>query len=163
MPPSHGLRSARTTPGPSGIKLDDGYQTLIAFALAPTIAFWEKTVKPPGLDGGDKIDTSTMHNVDWRTFAPRALTTMTDMQTKVAYDPVIYSTIVDTLLNRETTITVHFPDTSRVSFYGFLRSFEIDDHVEGQQPEATVVITPTNQDPTTGAESGPAVDSVPGT
>ena len=158
--PTHTARSSRV---PSGIKMDDGYQTLIAFNRAPTIGFWEKTVKPPGLDGGDKIDTTTMHNADWRTFAPRALVTMTDMQTTVAYDPVIYDTVVQVLLNAEGSITVHFPDGSYVSFFGFLKSFEVNDHVEGQQPEATVMITPTNQDPTTGTEQGPVLVSVGGT
>ncbi len=41
-------------------RLDDGYQTLIEFAENPAIKLWEKSVTPPGIDGGDAIDTTTM-------------------------------------------------------------------------------------------------------
>ena len=43
--------TARGTP--AGTKLDDGFSTKVAFAADPTIAFFEKTVQPPGFDGGD--------------------------------------------------------------------------------------------------------------
>jgi hypothetical protein len=47
---------------PTGIKLDDGYRTLVTFATDPNIEFWEKSVTPPGLDGGDALETKTIHN-----------------------------------------------------------------------------------------------------
>lgn len=157
MPPTP---TARGTP--SGIKMDDGYRTLITFASHPTISFWEKTVQPPGLDGGDEIDTTTMHNIDWRTNAPRALIRMTEQTVMAAYDPNLYNTIL-ALINRETTVTVTFPDGSTLAFYGFLKSFEPDELVEGEQPEATILVVPTNQNPTTGAEEAPVLTSVAGT
>lgn len=147
---------------PSGIKMDDGHSTKIAFARDPDIEFWEKTVQPPGVDGGDAIDTTTMHNVRWRTMAPRQLITLTEMQTTVAYDPVLYTSILN-LINEEGGVTVHFPDGTQVSFFGYLKSFEPSENSEGEQPEATVTIVPTNQDPTTGAEVDPLVTAVAGT
>lgn len=152
--------TARGTP--SGIKMDDGYQTLITFASAPTIAFWEKGVTPPGLDGMDGIDTTTMHNVQWRTKAPRALVTMTDLTLTVAWDPVLYQTIL-TLLNVKTTITVTFPDGGTLAFFGYLQKFEPSEHKEGEQPEATITVTPTNQDPVSGDEEAPVLTNVAGT
>lgn len=150
----------RTTP--TGIKLDDGYQTLITPAANADVNFWEKTVKPPGLDGGDPTNTTTMHNVTYRTQSPKALITMTEMTLTVAYDPVMYTEAL-ALINVETTYTVTFPDGSTLAFYGYLQSFEPGDHTEGEQPEATITIQPTNQDPTDGSEQAAVLTNVTGT
>jgi hypothetical protein len=150
----------RVTPG--GIKLDDGYSTKITFAADTDVSLWEKTVKPPGIDGGDAIDTTTMHNTTYRTMASRALKTLTESSVKCAYDPDLYNQIL-ALVNNETAITVTFPDGSTLAFWGYLRTFEPDDLTEGSQPEATVNISPTNVNPTTRAEEGPVLTSVAGT
>jgi hypothetical protein len=134
----------------------------MAFAADPDICFWEVEVTPPGIDGGDPVDTTTMLNETWRTRAPRALYTLTNAQLTAAYDPEIYTNIL-ALINVETAITVHFPDGSTVAFYGFLQTFTPAALVEGTQPRATIVIVPTNQDPTSGAEEAPVVTSVAGT
>ena len=93
---------------PAGIHLSDGYSTKIAFERDPDVSFWEKTVAPPGLDGGDPIETTTMHNATFRTMRPRALYTLSEMTTTVAYDPNVYNNITDNLLNQEGSITIHF-------------------------------------------------------
>lgn len=142
--------TARSAPG--GVKPDDGFSSLIAFAADPDISFWEKTVKPPGLDGGEPIDTTTMHNTSLRTMGPRSLATMTPFTTKVTYDPEVYDQIL-AIINTAGWVTVHFWDGSTIDFYGYLQKFEPDDLSEGAQPEATVTIVPTNTVPATGAES----------
>ncbi len=152
--------TARGTP--AGIKLDDGFSTKITFNRNPTVSFWEKTVKPPGLDGGDPVETTTMHNLVYRTKSPRSLKTMTESTTMVAYDPNVYPQIVE-LINKEGSITVRFPDGSTLDFYGYLQKFEPSDLKEGEQPEATVTIQTTNQDPITGVETPPVLTSVAGT
>lgn len=152
--------TARTTP--PGIVLEDGFSATIAFERDPDVNFWEKTVSPPGIDGGDAIATTTMHNTLWRTMAARSLQTLTEMTTKVAYDPVVYSEIL-ALVNQPGSITVHFPDGSTLDFFGYLRLFEPDDLTEGEQPEATVTITPTNTDPSDSTEAAPVLTEVSGT
>lgn len=147
---------------PTGIKLDDGYRTLVTFAFDTNIEFWEKTVTPPGYDGGDAIDTTTMHNDTYRTMSPRSLKTLTEFEMTAAYDPSLYTAAL-ALINRETTITVTFPDGSTLAFYGFLKGFEAGTLEEGTQPEVTLTVVPTNQDPTTGAEEAPVLASVAGT
>lgn len=142
--------TARSTP--VGVRLDDGFSTLIAFAADPDISLWEKTVKPPGLDGGEAVQTSTMHNVTYRTTAPRQLKTLTPCTMTVAYDPQVYDQIIS-LINVETTITCHFADGSTLDFYGFLQNFEPGECAEGAQPEATCTITPTNVVPGTSTEA----------
>lgn len=153
--------TARATP--AGIKMDDGFSTVIAFSRDVDVSFWEKTVTPPGIDGGDAIETTTMHNDIWRTMAPRRLKTLTDASITVAYDPAVFTQILDNLINQEGSITIHFPDGSTLDFYGYLKTFEPGENTEGEQPEATITIVPTNQDPTTGSEEPPILTSVAGT
>lgn len=43
-------------------RLDDGHSTRVSFADYPSVAFYEKTVTPPGVDGGGENDTTTMLN-----------------------------------------------------------------------------------------------------
>lgn len=154
--------TSTTRQTPAGIKLDDGFACKVAFARDPDVSLWEKAVKPPGIDGGDPIDTSTMFNTVYRTMASRSLKTLTPMNFKAAYDPAVYPQLIE-LINAEGAITVHFPDGSKLDFYGYLKSFEPDELVEGQQPEASVMIVPTNADPVTRAEVAAVMTSVAGT
>lgn len=147
---------------PDGVRLKDGYQTLFAFELDNGVALWEKTVTPPGLDGGDAIDTTTMHNVTYRTMASRALITLTESSFTAAYDPSMYDSIL-ALCNVEQAITCHFPDGSTLTFYGYLKSFIPGANVEGTQPEGTATIVPTNTDPDTGTEEAPVYAAATGT
>lgn len=147
---------------PTGIRLTDGFKCVVAFARDSNINLWEIEVTPPGLDGRDKIDTSTMHNVTWKTFAPRALIESTDSQIRCAYDPSVLTEILN-LINEPGSITYHYPDGSTVDVWGYLRSFEPDGLVEGTMPTANVVVVVTNQDPSNGSLAGPVVTSVAGT
>jgi len=126
-------------------RLDDGYQTLISFANNPTVHFWEKSVTPPGMDGGGPTATTTMHNTQLRTFAPKFLVTMTEGSMVCAYDPVVYDEIITNLLNQNQLITVTFPDGSTVQFWGWVDKFTPNEHTEGEQPTANVSIQPSNQ------------------
>ena len=142
---------------PTGQPMRDGFGTwgtLITFASDANVTFWEKGVQPPGIDGGDNIEASTMHNVNWRTFGVPGLKTLTDGSTRVAYDPSVFDEIV-ALINVEDTITVTFPNGDTLAFYGRLRSFEPDELVEGSQPEATANFAPTNWDATNNVEAAP--------
>ena len=157
--------SARLNPSSAptnGIAFEDGYQTLISFAANPSVKIWEKSVKPPGVDGGDAIETSTMHNTTWRTSAARALKTLTESTLKGAYDPDVYNDIL-ALVNVSGSITVTYPDSSTLDFYGFLRTVEFDEMVEGTHPEVTFTITSTNFDPANRVEAAPVMTEVAGT
>lgn len=130
---------------PSGTPLRDGHATRIYFDLAPTVQFWEKSVTPPGLDGGGENDTTTMHNVRWRTRQPKKLITLTEVSASCAYDPAVYDSILN-IINVNQWITVEFSDGSTVSFYGWLNQFTPNDISEGEQPTADIQIIPSNQD-----------------
>lgn len=152
--------TARGTP--SGIKLRNGFRTLITFATNPTIEFWEMSVKPPGIDGGEAIEQTTMHNVTWRTKTSRSLKTLTDASSNVEYDPLLYTSIL-ALINVETTVTVTFPDGTTLAFFGFLQKFEPGELKEGDPPTAGITIIPTNYDPTGHVEAAPVLTNVSGT
>lgn len=148
----------RTTP--TGPYLEDGYQVLIAPAANPAIQFWEKTVTPPGIVGGDIIDITTQHNADWRTGAPRSLRTLSPITLSVSYNPAVYDNILD-ILNSNGWWTITFPDGSTLDFVGALTQFTPGALAEGSPPEATITISPTNQ--INGSEEAPVYTEPPTT
>lgn len=150
-----------TTPhaDPAGMKLDNGHKTIYSFAADPDVSLWQKVTKPPGLDGGDPIDTTTHENDTVRTKAARALIEMTDGTFEAAYDPAVLDQIL-ALINVEGSITIHHPDDSAWNFFGYLRSFEPNDNPDdGEQPTANCVIVCTNRDPADGSETLPDYDA----
>ncbi len=134
--------------------LNDGYQTIISFSLNPTVKLKEKSVTPPGIDGGDQVDTTTMRNTDYRTAQPRFLKTLTESSFTAAYDPVVYNEL-NTMVNVNQQITITFPDGSELTFWGWLRTFTPNEITEGEQPTAVCAISVGNQD-NAGAEVAPS-------
>lgn len=152
--------TARTTPG--GIMLEDGFSTKIAFSLDPDISLWEKTVTPPGYDGGEPIDITTMHNTAFKTKAARQLIDVTGGEFTAGYDPAVY-TQIQAIINKPGAITWHFPDGSTVSAFGYLQKFDVQSHEEGKMCEANCTIVVTNYDHTNHVEVAPLVNEVAGT
>ena len=134
-------------------RIDDGHRTLITFDLSPTVKFYQKEVQPPGIDGGGANDTTTMHNDTWRTMAPKKLYTLSEATLTAAYDPEVFSDILN-LINENGEVTVTFPDGATLVFWGWLNSFKPNKAVEGAQPTAEIQIIPSNQD-NSGVETAP--------
>lgn len=150
---------------PLGIPLTNGHKTLVTLKSFPRIAFWEKPTKPPGVSGGDAIDITTMHNNLWTTASPRALQTLTEVTSTVAYDPACYDDVI-AAINVVDEVTVTEPNGDQLAFWGFLRIFETTENaVDGSQPEAQITITPAMYDPDLAGfeEVGPQLNSTPGT
>ena len=152
--------TARVAPG--GLRQLDGFSTLITFETDTNVSLWEMTVTPPGVDGGEAVDTSTMHNTTWRTKHFRDLIELTESSFVAAYDPVVLDQII-LLVNVNTTVTITFPDGSTWAFFGGMRKFEPQEITEGEMPRATVTITPTCYDPDNNVEAGPTVVEKAGT
>ena len=131
-------------------RIDDGHSTTIEFGTGPSgtgpgITMWEKEVTPPGMDAGGENDTTTMRNTLYRTKAPKKLITLTEMSVLISYDTDVYNDIIEMIkVNQE--ITINYPDTSTLVFWGWLDKFTPATVVEGAQPEATIIIVPSNQD-----------------
>lgn len=126
-------------------RLDEGHGTFFQIGEDPLTSLWEKTVTPPGIDGGDPVDTTTMHNKDVRTYEPRKLKTLTEAGASCAYDTESNDAMM-ALINVKKQISVIYPDGSRYTFWGYLRVFQPDEITEGEQPTAQVSIQPTNTD-----------------
>lgn len=146
---------------PVGLKLRDGFRSLVTFAADPDLSLWEMESTPGGYDNGEKINTTTFWE-DVRTFAPRAQNEVTDGAIVAAYDPAV-ETQLQALVGREDTITHTLRDGSTVAAYGYLKSAVKSSHQDGQMPTIQCVIVYTNWDYVNDVAALPAVNSVAGT
>ena len=134
-------------------RIDDGFATLIEFDADSDVQMWEKEVTPPGVSGGGENDTSTMRNTTWRTKAPKGLISLSEASLSVAYDPAVFDEIV-LMVNVNQLITITFPDSSTLAFWGWIDEFSPGALSEGEQPTADVTIIPSNQNGS-GVETAP--------
>jgi len=143
---------------PAGTMLTNGYASFFEIDSFTTLGFWEKEVTPFGLEGGDKIDVTTMHNHYVRTYAAQALYEAADGEITAAYDPAVLSSLSGSAgaINTNKAITIHFPDTSTWDTYGYIQTFSPSSLSNGEQPEASITIVFTNlTDAATPAEYEP--------
>lgn len=136
---------------PSGIHLYDGYTTFVAItsnlvADAPGNYLWEVTVTTPGIDGGDPINQDTMWNLVWHTVSPRHLKTLMEFTFVAGWDPSGFA-VLSSYINVIVNITVYYPDGSTLTFWGFMRKVEPQEHKEGEMPKINVTVTPCLLDP----------------
>lgn len=160
---------------PTGYRMPDGFASRFTLALNEAINIWEVSVQPPGIDAGEAIDVSTMHNKHWHTKHAKKLLDMGECSLSCGYDPRCYQDIMN-VCGLNTVITVTFPPGEpadndpntppvgdQLAFYGYLRSFKPTGLKMGEFPLADVVLQPTNMDDS-GAEQAPVWSSgTPGT
>ncbi len=133
--------------------LEDGFKTLISFALEPSILLEEITVTPPGRDAGGEIVLTTMRNTRYRTKAGKQLVDVTNISATVAYDPAVIEQI-DDMLGINQLITITHPDGDTDAIWGILNTFEPGENSEGERPTADIEIIPTNRNDSK-VETGP--------
>lgn len=148
---------------PNGIIVPDGYKSLITFARLPDAPFWEKSLTTGGLEGGDEIDISTMHNSKTKTARARKLYKPKKITVKAGYDAKFKNVVRSTLINVETTITETEPDGSTYAYFGYLQDVEFGEKTEGGFPEVTLTIIQTNYDPANHVEAEAVFVEVVGT
>lgn len=135
--------------------INDGFSTTIAIGSGVAgVTFFEKKVTPPGYDGGGENDTTTMRNTAWRTRQPKALKTLTNSKTTVAYDPALYTSIL-ALINVNGLVVITFSDAHTLTFWGWLDKFTPGECAEGEQPTAEIEIIASNQNDS-GVETAPS-------
>ncbi len=140
---------------PIAARLDDGFQSVIAFQRDPAIAVYEKTVQPPDMDGGDAIVTTTMLNCIYETMGPQRLIKFGDIVIVAAYATVAIPDL-RAMINVPQAITIAYPDSAAWSFWAYLRKVESAALTKGTQPEMTLTITITNWDPVNCVEASPS-------
>lgn len=126
---------------------EDGFSTTMSFSAGGSgieVFMAEKEVTPPGISGDGENDVTTMRNTAWRTKASKQLKTLTNSSAIVAYDSAIYDEIL-ALIQVNQLITITFPDTSTLDFWGWLDEFTPGSQQDGEQPTADIVIIPSNR------------------
>ena len=124
--------------------LKDTYGCSITIGGA-TLGLDPKSITPPGIDGGDPIDTSTMSNTLYETSSPQTLVAITNTTITAAYDPGDWDTIL-AAVNTNQAIIITFADASTFTFWGFLKSFTPNEHTTGADATAECEIVATNTD-----------------
>lgn len=152
--------TARTTP--TGFELPEGYRVTIAFAAKPAVQLWEKSVKPFGIDGGDPIDFTTQHNTDVMTQRPPHLKKITEITFTAGYDPDAMTDLM-AMVNNEDSITVHYPENSTHSFFGWLQKAEFSEMKVKEMPLGTFTVAVSNWDPVNKVEQKPVFTPAAGT
>lgn len=151
--------TARVTP--VGIPLKDGYVSHITFAADPDVSFWERSIQPPAMDGGDPINLTSMFNNTYETYTPQSLIKSGPVQVTALYDPAVYSQI-QALININTSVTILLADGTTICFWGYLQRFEPDVLEKGKEPTCKITVIPTNFDSVNNVESDPVITSVAG-
>lgn len=148
--------TVRVVPGAGSYKIPDGFKSEITFASSPGAYFWEIDPKPPAIDGGEAIDTTTQLNVAWRTMAPQSLKKLDSIPIKVAYDPDIINPLLTVLINnRFDSVTIRFPTNDMQAFWGYMQKWDPEPLEIGKMPMATMTVVPTNFDVANQVEAGP--------
>ena len=112
------------------------------------------TVTPPMMDGGEPNDLTNHNNTAYRTSGPRALIDTGQVSMNCNYDPEMYDEL-PTAIHTVDTITITMPNNDTLAVIGSLRSITPGELVEGQDPEAQVIIDVHNRT-AAGVETGPA-------
>lgn len=153
--------SQRVAPTNS-VRLENGYRSLVTFSLDTNLDVFEKAVTPAGYDGGEPINTADMFRNFWQTQAPRALVKMTPLTMVCNYDPKVYSQL-KAMYNKRQTITEWYPNGDNLAYFGYIQKVDRNSHADGTQPEMTITVIPTNEDPTTHEEEDPVFTEYTGT
>lgn len=122
--------------------LDDGFPTTISIA-AGTLTVVEKSITPPGVQGGGEINTTSMRNTAWRTKAPKSLKEASPIKLTVKYGTGVYNQIYDQI-NVNQALTITFPDNHTLVVWGWVDSFVPNEHTEGEEPTAEMEIIISN-------------------
>lgn len=133
--------------------LNDGFATLFAFSGAPSIKLKEKTVTPPGVSGGGPKDMTHMRNVAYRTQLPKLLKTIMAAGIQAYMESGLWTDLIaQTNVNQAMTIT--FPDSHTLVFWGWLDECPEPEMKEGEPPLVTLKIEVSNLNGS-GVETGP--------
>jgi hypothetical protein len=154
--------TVRLAPAAGNILIPEGFKALITLSNKPNIGFWEQSVKPPSIDGGDGLDITNQHNTLWHTVLPRKLLKRGPVVCRVMYDPDVIADIV-AQMNVNQTLTWLYPDGSTEAMFGFMNKWEPGELKVDETPMADVTFTPSMYDPVNKVEAAPVLTAVVGT
>lgn len=151
---------ARTTP--TGYKLPEGFKATIAFSKKPALNIWEVETAPSGMEVTE-INTTTQHNIRYVSKYPSYLVANDDITGTAGYDPDVMDDLVSLLGDPTGSFTIHMPDGTTHSYWGFAKSFKFQPLRVGQFPLLTYTLCVTNYDPVNKVEAGVSTVQAAGT
>jgi len=125
--------------------LQEGHGSTLSFASFASLFLKidPESATPPGVDGGDKIDTTTLSNTNVKTGAPPDLKEITAGSATCSYDPEMLTEAMSAV-NVNNLITYTFNNGDSWSFWGYLKSFTPGENATGEKPTADIEIEVTN-------------------
>ena len=109
-----------------------------------------------GMSGRGPIDLTSMRNIQAVTKWPKQLVDFTNLTSSVQWDPVFWTQVCASVLLKNQSIFVKFPNLQTLTFYGWADTFEPNDHREGEVPLANLTVISSNINPQ-GAEILPVL------
>jgi len=98
-----------------------------------------KNITPPGVEGGDPINTTTTDNTSFESQAPRTLKMKTAINAEVTYDKNDKDAW-EAAVDQSDDVLVHYPDDSSDLDAGWLGSFLANQTTFNEQPTAQVIV-----------------------
>jgi hypothetical protein len=123
--------------------LEDGFRSLVSIG-GITAQFEEVSFTPSSIDSGGVIDMSTMRNTRSRTAAGKKLITYGSGVLKVLYDTRVFAQLQG-IVGSNRAITQTWPDGATLVQYCIIEKIEFDELTEGNRPEASITLTPSNR------------------
>lgn len=152
--------TARTIP--SGYKLPEGFKATIAFSKKPALNIWEVETAPSGMEV-QEINTTTQHNIRYVSKYPSYLVANDDITGTAGYDPDVMDDLVSLLGDPTGSFTIHMPDNTSHSYWGFAKSFKFQPLRVAQFPLLSYTLCVTNYDPVNKVEAGVLTTQAAGT
>ena len=107
-----------------------------------------------GLDGGEKLDATSLDNTTWKTYLPQSLIDVPNLSFTAAYEPDEFAVLVSEInVNQSITLTFASP-LGNIVFWGYLKSFTPAEAGVGERWTATGEIVVTNMNGSN-VETGP--------
>ena len=133
------------------MKITDGSGTTLTWATSSSFVVSKTEIKPYGLDGGGRVETTTLENTIWETASPKKLKKCTALTFEGLFDPALLAAAP---VNVNDTITITYPDGSHDVVRGWLDKWEPGTIKVGDKTTCSGTIEISNQNG--GTETGPA-------
>jgi len=122
--------------------LTNGFSTTVTFGSMSTSASGDFEVidlKPFGIDGGAKIEVTTMSSTTRERFVPRSLYEITPMEITCACETTFLTGVLANI-NVSQSITLNFPDGTNWTGTGWISKFEPGTFTKNERPTFSVTV-----------------------
>lgn len=123
-------------------RIGDGLGTTLT-GITSNMTVYKTRITPFAIEGGDKIDRTTLENSAWRTGTPKSLKSVENCSFEGEYDP---SVLIGSPVNVNQQWRILYSGGDGHVFWGFLKRMEPGELVEGSRAMITGALEITNRD-----------------